>query len=179
MGQVDKKYRMMNLYLIIRRPGNWQISYFSTFCNLQFSSVIILAFCGSKLRRILFKVTLVKELLQEMGRLPQNQTTTRERQAPPISQLNTLDPRHNKHWLLEGKRTRCRACSAINNVIRTKFKCPECNMWLCVTPHFEVHQNQTAFLRTDWHYTGKVEHRHKWGRGGHFCIWGTFEHFKI
>ena len=89
--------------------------------NIPFSNAAILASCGSKLRRVLFKLTLVKELKREKGRVPQNQTTTRERQAPSISQLNTLDSRHNKHRVLEGKRTRRRAWSAINKVTRAKL----------------------------------------------------------
>jgi hypothetical protein len=105
--------------------------------KLSFSSVIILASCGSKLRRIMFKLTLV-ELIRETERVPHTQTTTQEIQAPSINQLNTLDSRHNKHWLLEGKRTRYRVSSSTNKVRRTIFKCPECNVGLFGTPHFEV-----------------------------------------
>jgi bifunctional ADP-heptose synthase (sugar kinase/adenylyltransferase) len=47
---------------------------------------------------------LVRGLIQEVGRMPQIQTTRKERKVPSNSQLKRLDARHHKHWPLEYKR---------------------------------------------------------------------------
>jgi hypothetical protein len=63
---------------------------------------------------------------------------------PSISQLNRLDTRSNKHWLLEVKRIGCCAWSTMNKATRMK-KCPECNMGLCATPCLEVYHTKLHF----------------------------------
>ena len=53
-----------------------------------------------------------------------------KRQALTTSQLKRLDLRHNRHWLMQCKRTRCHACSTKHKT-RTKYKYSECNIGLC------------------------------------------------
>jgi hypothetical protein len=57
------------------------------------------------------------------------------RQTSPLHQPNKKEYTiHNKHWLLEGKRIVCHACSAKNKGTSMKLKCAECN-WGCVLAH--------------------------------------------
>ena len=52
-----------------------------------------------------------------------------------------------RHWLIHCKRIRCCVCSAKNKVKkkRTKFKCRERNIGLCVIPCFEVYHTKLHF----------------------------------
>jgi hypothetical protein len=71
-------------------------------------SFIILASCGSKLWHWQFRLTLVRDLVQEAGRVPQTQTTRQGRKPLSMSQLKWADTRHNRHWLMQCKRIQCR-----------------------------------------------------------------------
>jgi len=68
-------------------PGNRQRSYFSSLWITPISkSFIISTICGSKFLHLLFTLALVRDILQEAGRVSQPQATL-GRQASPISQL--------------------------------------------------------------------------------------------
>ena len=68
-------------------PGNEQTSYFSTLWITPFSkSFIISTICGSKFSLQLFTLALVRDILQEAGRVSRPQATL-GRLASPISQL--------------------------------------------------------------------------------------------
>ena len=101
---------------------------------------------------------LVRDQMQELGRVPETQTTRQERQAPSISQLNRLDTRHKEHWPLEGKRTGCCACSAINKATRMKYECTECNVGLCATICFKVCHTHLHFWGPADTKRGKAKH---------------------
>ena len=88
---------------------------------------------------------LMRDLIQEAGRVPWPQTTSRRRQAPSTSQIQRLDLRHNRHWLMQCKRIRCRVCSAKNKEIITKYKCWDYNIGLCTTPCFEEYHTKLHF----------------------------------
>jgi hypothetical protein len=95
-------------------------------------------------------LSLVRDLIQEAGRVPRPQTARWKRQVPSTSQIR-LDSRHNRRWLMHCKRIRYHLCSAWNKETRTTYKCWECNIGLCATPCFKVLLHQIAFLRTSWH----------------------------
>jgi len=97
-----------------------------------------------KLSHSQFKLTLVRDLIQEAGRVSQPQTARQRRPAPPTSQLKTLDLRHNRHWLMYCKRIRCCVCSAKHKT-RTTNKYPECNKRVCATPYFKVYHTKLHF----------------------------------
>jgi len=70
-------------------PGNGQRSYFSSLWITRFSkSFIIFTICGSKFSHQLFILALVRDILQEAGRVSRPQATL-GRQASPISQTKT------------------------------------------------------------------------------------------
>jgi hypothetical protein len=43
--------------------------------------------------------------------VPWTQTTRQGRQAPSTTQIQRLDSRHNRHWLMQCKRILCHVCS--------------------------------------------------------------------
>jgi hypothetical protein len=57
------------------------------------------------------QTAVVRDIIQEMRKVPQTQTT---RQAPFLSKLNRLYTRYNQQQPMGGKRTGCHMCSAIN-----------------------------------------------------------------
>jgi hypothetical protein len=76
---------MVRLTPLADGPGYGQRSYFSICGTLVFlSSVIILTFCVSKLSQRLFRLKR-RDLIEEVGRLPQPETTPQQRQAPSIA----------------------------------------------------------------------------------------------
>ena len=163
---------MAILYSISRQPWNLKKNLFFHLLELTIpNSFSILASCGSKLSHKLFRLTLVRDLIQKMGRVPQNQTTKQERRAPPINQLNRLDTRHNKHWPLEG-RTGCRACSAINKSTKNEIQVSRMQHGVVCYP-VSRYITPTAFLRTNCHYL------EKWSAHTHIPREerGAFEHF--
>ena len=112
-------------------------------------NLTILTSCGSKSSHQQLRLTLVRELIQELGKVPQNQTTRRGRQALSTSQLNSLDTRYNKQWPTQWKRIRCNVCSTENKERQNELKYPECNEVFCVSPCFKLLSHQTAFLKTN------------------------------
>ena len=148
MGYVDKSDRMTNYYCVSRWTRKRTKKLFFQLMDLTiFNSCIILASCVSKLLHWQFRQTLVRNLIQKAGRVPQPQTARWKRQVPSTSQIQRLDSRHNRHWLMQCKRIRCHLYSARNKETRT-YKCRECNIRLCATPCFKVLSHQNAFLRT-------------------------------
>jgi hypothetical protein len=83
--------------------------------------------------------------------VPRSQTARWKRQVPSTSQIQKLDSRHSRYWLMQCKRIHYHLCSARNKETRTICKCQECNIGLCATPCFKVLSHQIAFLRTTWH----------------------------
>jgi len=71
------------------------------------NSFIINATCGS----LTIQTDMLRDLIQEMGRVSRTQHKRQERQALSVSQLKRLDTRHNKHWPLQWKRIVCCAYS--------------------------------------------------------------------
>jgi hypothetical protein len=76
----DKSDHMTNSYHISKQTWEWIKRAIFSLLDLT-----ILISCGSKLSHKQFEQTLVRELIQEMGKVPQNQTTRQGRQAPSTS----------------------------------------------------------------------------------------------
>jgi predicted nucleic acid binding AN1-type Zn finger protein len=141
---------MTNSYSISRSTWKWIKKLFFHLLDLPvLNSYILLTSCGSKLTHHDFRLTLVRDVIQEegegRGRVPRPQTTTRGRPTTSTSQPTRLDSRHNEHWLSDGRRVRCRVCAAKNKETRTKFSCSKCNVGLCVDPCFRVYHTQMHF----------------------------------
>ena len=137
---------MTNSFSISRWTWKWTKKLFFHLLDLTIlNSFIILASYGSKLSHRQFRLTLVSDLIPEAGSVPWPQTARGRRQVSSTSWIKNLDSRHNRHWLIQCKRIRCRLRSAINNKTRTKYKCRECNLGLCATPCFKVHHTKLLF----------------------------------
>jgi hypothetical protein len=146
MGYVDKSDRMTNSYSICRRTWKWTKKLFFHLLDLSIlNSYILLTSCGSKLTHRDFRLTLVRDLIQEGGRVPRPQTTPWGRPTTSTSQPTRLDIRQNEHWPSEGRRVRCRVCATKNKETWTKFCCSKCNVGLCVDPCFRVYHTQMHF----------------------------------
>jgi len=110
---------------------------FFHFLNLTIlNSFIILASCGSNLSHRQFRLMLVRDPIQEAGRVPRPQNARQRRRTPSMIQLKRLDSRHSRHWLMQCKRIQCHVCSARNKETRTKYRCQECNKVVCYTIFF-------------------------------------------
>ena len=149
MGYVDKSDCMWNPYSISRWTWKWTKKLFFHLLDLTIlNSFIILTSCGSKWLHWQFKLKLVRDLIQGVGRVPRPQTARQRRQAPTTSQPKRFDLRHNRHWLMQCKRIRCCVFSAKNKETRTKYKCQECNISVCATPCFKVYHTKPYFWET-------------------------------
>jgi len=91
MENVRKSDHMMNFYAVSRWTWKWTKKIFFHLLDLAIlNSTIILASCGSKLSYRQFRLSLVRDSIQEGRRVPQSQTARRRRQAPSMSQLKDL-----------------------------------------------------------------------------------------
>jgi hypothetical protein len=92
MRCVDKSDRMTNSYSISRRTCAWTKKLFFHLMDLTIlNSFIIHASCGSKLSHWQYRLTLVRDLIQDAGRVPQPQPAGWRRQAPSTSHIQRLD----------------------------------------------------------------------------------------
>jgi hypothetical protein len=83
---VDKSERMTNSYSISKRTCMWTKKLFFHLMDLTIlNSFIILAYFGSKLSHWQFTLTLVRDLIQEAGRVPRLQPAGWRSQAPSMS----------------------------------------------------------------------------------------------
>jgi hypothetical protein len=130
--------------------GNRQRRCSSIFWTLPFSTA--LSFSPLVVKHWQFKLTLVRDLIQEAGRVPRPQTARQRRPAPSASQLKRLDLRHNRHWLMHCKRIRCCVCSDKN---KNKIQVSRMQHQSLCYPMFQGVSHQTAFLRTNWLITWK------------------------
>ena len=159
MGYVDKSDHMMNSYCVSSSwTWKWTKKTFLHLLDLTvLNSFIILTSCGSKLSHWHFRLTLVRALVQVAGRMPQPQTTRQRRQAPSTSQIQRLDLGHDRHWLIQCKRILCHVCCTKNIERRTKYKCLECSIVLCASPHFEVyHSPHFEVYHTKLHFENQL-----------------------
>jgi len=115
---VDTSDHMTNTYSLSRRT-NKLVSHLLDLTILN-SFIMHASFC-SKLSYQQFRLTLVRDLIQEAGRVQQPKTTRQERQAPFTRQLK----RHMTQQTLpmQCKRIQCHVYSTKNKEIRMKFKC--------------------------------------------------------
>jgi len=68
---VDKSDHVTNIYSISRWTWKWTKTLYFLFLGLTILySFIILTSCGSKLSHCHFRLTLVRDLIQESGRVP-------------------------------------------------------------------------------------------------------------
>jgi len=74
---------------------------------------------------------------------PTSDNKTR-RTSPSTIQIQRLDSRHNRPWLLQCKRSLCLVSSTKNKETK-KIKCQEWNTGLYATPCFEVYHTKLHF----------------------------------
>jgi hypothetical protein len=160
MGSVDKSESMMNSYSVSKCPLKWTKKLFLHLLEFTIpNSIMNPTCCGSELSHGLFRLTFLRDLIQEMGRVRLTQAMKQE-QAPFISRLKRLDTGRNKHWLLEGAVTGCRVCPA-------KTKQRELNLSVqhamlgCVLPCVSrcITPNCISDYQLAPNWTGRV-HRH-------------------
>jgi hypothetical protein len=116
------------------------------------NSYIILHSCSSELSHRDFWLSLIRNLIQEGGRVLGTQII----QGMPTLSTSWLEAKHILHWLEKGRRRRCHTCSAQKKQSKTIYACPKCNVALCVMPCFKVYHSKFTF----WHQQilGEVDH---------------------
>jgi hypothetical protein len=128
MRYVDTSDHITNTYSLSRRKNKL----FSHLLDLTIliSFITHTSFC-TKLSHQQFRLTMVRDLTQEAGRVHQPMTTRQERQAP-------FTRRQKKTWCktqqtlpMQRKRIHCHVHSTKNKEIRMKFKCRKCHIGLC------------------------------------------------
>jgi hypothetical protein len=90
-----------------------------------------------------FRLTLIKDLIQEAGRFPRIQTAFRLRPTPSTEKLIRLDFLQNTHWARATNRFRC--CVSAANKQEMKVKCEICNVGLCWEPCFKIYHTKLHF----------------------------------
>ena len=128
------------------KPWKWTKKIFFHLLDLTIlNTFIVLASCGSKLSHQLFRQTFVRDLVQEVRRVPQLQTA---RTSSPIHQRTKgLDTRHSKHLPLGGKGILCHVYSTKNKNEEQNSGVHNATWGLCY-PMFRGISHKTAFLRT-------------------------------
>jgi hypothetical protein len=104
------------------------------------NNFIVLASCGSKLSHQLFRWTLVRDLVQEVRRIPQLQTAKHEHQAPSTSQLKDLTQDTANTCLWEE-----REFGAMCVPLKTKIQVCIMQHAVCAVPYFEVYHTKLHF----------------------------------
>lgn len=124
------------------RPGIRQRSYFSVLRTLMFSLFfIIFASCGSKLSHLLFRLTLERNLIQEMREMPQLHITRQRRQALSTNKLKRLDIRHKKDWPWNVREFSA-TCILLKTRTTNKIQVPRTECWFVC---FDVYYTQVQF----------------------------------
>jgi hypothetical protein len=84
------------------KTWKWIRKLFFHFLNHSIlNSIILLNSRGSKLSHKNFRLSLVRELTQQQGRVPRILATKGGKQAPSTSQMTQPDTQHNEQWPLE------------------------------------------------------------------------------
>jgi len=145
MGCVDSSDRMANSYSISRHTFKWTTKLFFHLLDLTvLNSWILLSSCGAKYSHRDFRLLLVRNLIEEAGRIQDRHTPSLVgRPSAGASNVTRLESRHSQHWPAKSSQIRCRLCSARGERKRTAYKCAKCDVGLCVVPCFaEYHTKE-------------------------------------
>jgi len=139
MGYVDNSDRMANSYSMSRHTFKWTTKLFFHLLDLTvLSSWILLSSCRAKYNHRDFRLLLVRNLFEEVGK-SQDCPTPRLVGRPSSAATNVvrLESRHNKHWPAKSsKQLRCHLCSSHRQRKHTVSKCTRCDVGLYVVPCF-------------------------------------------
>ena len=145
MGHVDNSDCMANSYSMSRRMFKWTIKLFFHFLDLTaFNSSILSSSCGAKYTHRDFRLLLVRNLTEEAGK-SQDRPTPRLVGRPSSGAKNVLglESRHNKQWPVKSlTQLHCCLCPSPSQRKGTVYKCPRCDVGLCVVPSFEEYQTK-------------------------------------
>ena len=138
MGYVDNSNRMANSYSMSRHTFKWTTKLFFHLLDLTvLNSWILLSSCGAKYTHRDFRLLLVRNLIEEAGRIQDRPTPSLVgRPSAAATNVTRLESRHNQHWPTKSSQVRCRLCSAHGVRKSTVYKCAKCDVGLCVVPCF-------------------------------------------
>jgi hypothetical protein len=145
----------MNLRFLCDDLWNGQRSYFSTFWNLPFSTLLsfsphVVQNHNSDFRQML------RDVIQETGKVPQMQTTRQERHASSIRQLNRTDTWYSKHWSLK--------LVAVRVLLKTNRQEQNSSVqnttWGCVLYHTKLHFQGPTNTKLEKQSTHTHTHTH-------------------
>jgi len=146
MRYVDKSYCI--LIPLADRLGIRQRSYFSILRTLMFSlRFIIFASCSSKLSHLFFRLTLERNLIQEVREMPQPHITRQWRQALSTNKLKKTWHKTQKILALECKRIQCHVYS-VENKNHQQNSSAQNGMLVCL---FWCISHPSIVLGSNWH----------------------------
>ena len=138
MGFVDISDRMANSYSMSRCNFKWTKKLFFHLLDLTvLNSWILLSSCGAQYTHRDFRLLLVRNLIEEVGK-SQDHPNPSLVGRPSAAAANTvwLESRHNQHWPAKSTQLRCCLCSSRGKRKTTVYKCAKCDVGLCVVPCF-------------------------------------------
>jgi hypothetical protein len=143
MGYIDISDRMANSYSMCRRNLKWTKLFFHLLYLTVLNSWILLS--GAKCTHRDFRLLLVRNLIEEAGRSHYRPTPTMlGRPSEAAENVMRLDCRHNQHWPAKHKNNiRRGVCSERGQRKTTIYKCPKCDVGLCVVPCFADYHTKT------------------------------------
>jgi hypothetical protein len=134
---------MTNIYSISRWTWKWTKKLFFHLLDLTvLNSYIIPHTCGSKLSHREFQLRLIRDLIQEGGRVLGSQIIP---QGMPTPSTSRLEAKYSLHYLEKGKRQRCHMFSMQKKQSKTIYACPNCNVVLCVMLCFKIYHSKSMF----------------------------------
>ena len=100
MGYVNISDQMANSYLMFRRTFKWTMKLFFHLLDLiVLDSWILLSSRGAKCSHRVFRLLLVRNLIEEAGRSHYHPTPSMlGRPSAAAANVMRLDSRHNQHW---------------------------------------------------------------------------------
>jgi hypothetical protein len=118
-----------------------QRSYFSLDLAIL-NSWILLSTCGAKYSQRDFRFLLVRNMIDEAGKLGCHRHPMAGRPSPAATKLDRLQLRHSQQWPGKGNMQRCRVCSERGVRKRSNYRSVQCKVGLCVYPCFQDYRTK-------------------------------------
>ena len=145
MGYIDNSEHMANRYLMSQRTFKRTMKLFFHSLDLTvLNNWILLSLCGAKYIHWDFRLFLVRNLIEEVGK-SQDCPNPRlvGRPSTGATKVVRLESHHNKRWpAISSTQLHCHLCSSHSQRKRTVYKCARCDVDLCLVPCFEEYHTK-------------------------------------
>ena len=137
VGCSDISDRMANSYLMSRHTFKWTAKLFFHLLDLRvLNSWILLSSCEAKYTHRDFRLSLVRNLIEEAG-MGQDRPSRRLVGRPSAGTTNVVrHESHHEHWPVKSSTHLCRCLCPCGQRKGTLYKCTRCDVGLCMVPCF-------------------------------------------